>query len=207
MGGGAGITFKFWFESVDLTYHPYARLDTGVLTAKAQPRLIKFNARGYEDGMDCVRGDLWTVSDFSVVVPAETREELAEYMAYHRKGAGYTYPHPLVAWGGRARGEPDYGEMIWRGWRRGDIAGVVFGPGGDVDIDIVNSPAVTWSCRLTATPQLSNWYAAVFDWIPEEPDDWNAGENGEWDESDEVDIHWEGVRFCYGYTEPKGVQA
>lgn len=200
MGGGAGITFEFWFESVDLTYHPYARLDTGVLTAKAQPRLIKFNARGYEDGMDCVRGDLWTVSDFSVVVPAESRRELAEYMGsgYVPQRAGDALYWTLAPEGGWVRDEPSYKEMIWGGWLRGDIRRVSFTPHGYVDIDLNSGAAIAWSCRLTPAEELVDWYEDVFK-------SWGIEGSGDWNSYDWA-IYWDNVREDYGYVEPKAVR-
>lgn len=195
MGGGAGVEFKFWFDGVDLAWHPKSPKEAGVLVAKAPPKLLYFSARGHDDGMNDVRGDLWVVSDFNVVVPREARATLRENMArYPVQRPGDVLFYPLLQDGGEwIRDEPSYKEMIWRGWVRGRIEDVVFWPGGHVDIYTGDAPPITWGCKLSPTPDLFRWYRATFE-------AWRIKESEDWDSQD-WECYFADIRDEFGYSE------
>ena len=173
MGGGAGVRWKFWMDSAEVVYHPYSKKDTGVLVPARQPELVEFEAYGYMDGMGNVRGDLFKVTNFEVVVPEDARQEVKEQFDYWHEGAGSQVPVVLTQHDTCETG-PSYEFLIWGGYIRGKIENVVFDLEGDVQLERYYSSGVTWSCRLEPTEEFYYWWDDVFEEYPgvDEEDAW-----------------------------------
>ncbi len=162
MGGGAGVRWKFWMDSAEVVYHPYSKKDTGVLVPARQPELVEFEAYGYMDGMGQVRGDLFRVTNFEVVVPEDARQEVKAQFDYWHEGAGSQVPVILTQHDTCETG-PSYEMLIWDGYIRGKIENVVFDLEGDVQLERYYSSGVTWSCRLEPTKGFYRWWDDVFE--------------------------------------------
>lgn len=155
MGGGAGVTWTVEFE-----YHTYPMrwdpINSRLTMQKhSEPKIDRFNAQGYQDGMNDVRGDMLKVNELTIDIPEKDYKWLLDAMANnenHLFDVSFEY-----------EGHKWFETMTWGGYVRGKIEDIF---PLDLQAQVTVEGVGDYTADLTVEPvdmeDFKYWYEDVF---------------------------------------------